>query len=246
MNLELREFLRTTIPPYIAEFHARRYEKLGKIKLTTLLEKKNPYLYKAKNISSGTELVRSLLDAYLISQEETLFGTILENIAIAVTAFVHNGYKSGIEGIDLEFSKDEIRYIVSIKSGPNWGNSGQQKKMIDHFNAARRILRTSNSNVHVKAINGCCYGRSTPKNTYQEKGDYEKLCGQAFWSLISNDETLYIELIEPIGIEARSRNEEFMVKYDNITNLLAKEALNEFCLDDGSLNWPAIIEFNIK
>ena len=28
-------------------------------------------------------------------------------------------------GIDLEFDKDGVRYIVTIKSGPNWGNSSQ-------------------------------------------------------------------------------------------------------------------------
>lgn len=47
--------------------------------------------------------------------------------------------KSAAEGVDLEFNKDGKKYLVSIKSGPNWGNSSQIKKMIDNFNKAKNI-----------------------------------------------------------------------------------------------------------
>ena len=52
---------------------------------------------------------------------------------------VFDGRKSSAEGIDLEFERDTIYYLVSIKSGPNWGNSGQIKKMVQNFAKARRI-----------------------------------------------------------------------------------------------------------
>jgi hypothetical protein len=37
------------------------------------LKRKNPYLFKAKNILTAQDLVKNLLDAYLQSQEETTF-----------------------------------------------------------------------------------------------------------------------------------------------------------------------------
>ena len=36
-----------------------------------------------------------------------------------------------------------IRYIVSIKSGPKWGNSSQIKKMVQNFKQAKRVLATT-------------------------------------------------------------------------------------------------------
>jgi hypothetical protein len=81
----------------------------------------------------------------------------LEGLAIYINSIVYGGRKSGIEGIDLEFEKGTIRYIVNIKSGPNWGNSSQIKRMVSDFKSATKTLRTSNSQLHVIAVNGYCY-----------------------------------------------------------------------------------------
>ena len=168
------------------------------------LKRKNPYLFKAKNINTAQDFVKTILEAHLSSQEETIFGGFLEGLAIFICEQVYNGQKSAAEGIDLEFERDNIRYIVSIKSGPNWGNSNQVKKMRDNFNKAKRILRTNTSLVNVVAVNGCCYG----KNQSPDKGDYLKLCGQKFWDFISGDNNLYTNIIEPLGHQAKERNEQ--------------------------------------
>jgi hypothetical protein len=87
-------------------FHAKRLEKLEKLNFRELLKRKNPYLFKAKNILTAQDLVKNLLDAYLQSQEETLFGDFLEGLAIFVCQNVFTGIKSRVlEGIDLEFPK---------------------------------------------------------------------------------------------------------------------------------------------
>ena len=88
------------------------------------------------------EFVKNILDAHLSSQEETIFGRFLEDLAIFVCSQVYGGRKSAAEGIDLEFETDSTKYIVSIKSGPNWGNSSQVKKLRDNFKRAKRILGT--------------------------------------------------------------------------------------------------------
>ena len=62
----------------ISTFHEARENGLQELKLSKILLKKNPYLFKAKNILTSQELVKNLVDAYLSSQEETMFGTFLE------------------------------------------------------------------------------------------------------------------------------------------------------------------------
>src|SRR4030043_23368 len=129
----------------IGAFHNGRLESLKKLKLNKILERKNPYLFKAKNVLLAQDLVKILLDAYLSSQEETIFGNFLEGLAIFVNKKAYKGQKSSTQGIDLEFNKEKVCYIVAIKSGPNWGNSSQVRKMREDFRKAKQTLRTSNS-----------------------------------------------------------------------------------------------------
>jgi hypothetical protein len=236
-NMErIASFIERSIPA----FHQRRLESLSKLKLHNVLKRKNPYLFKAKNVDTAGELVKGILDAHLSSQEETIFGAFLESVAIHTCALAFNGVKSGIEGIDLEFSRDGVRYIVSIKSGPHWGNSSQIKKMRDNFRRARKVLGANAAARNVVAVNGCCYGREPN----EDKGDFLKVCGERFWSLISGDDALYTKLIEPIGHKAKERNEAFQVEYGKVANRFTRQFIDEFCLADGQIDWEKIVRFN--
>lgn len=223
----------------IGTFHWKRLNSLEKLKLDKILKRKNPYLFRAKNVLTAQDLVKTLLDAHLSSQEETIFGDFLESLAIFINQKVYNGRKSSAEGIDLEFEKEGIHYIVSIKSGPNWGNSSQIRRMMDNFKKAKRILRTSNSKIHIRAVNGCCYGR----DDNPDKGEYQKLCGQKLWSFISGNENLYTDIIEPLGHKAKEKNEEFLVSYSQILNKFTLDFGNKFCID-GKINWEKLVQFN--
>ncbi|MDR3109217.1 MAG: hypothetical protein LBU65_05960 [Planctomycetaceae bacterium] len=214
--------------------------RLFLLKLSTVLKKKNPYLFRAKAFESAGEIVKGITDAFLSSNEETIFGDWLERLAIFVNGKVYSGWKSGIEGIDLEFDKNKIRYIVSIKSGPNWGNSSQVKKMRASFVTAKKTLRTSNSKMQITAVNGCCYG----KDNNPDKGDYFKYCGQVFWEFISGDDNLYREIIEPLGFEAKERNEKFLELYVPRLNLFTMEFIDKFCKSDGNVDWEKLVQFN--
>ena len=224
----------------IQNFHQRRLENLQKLKLMAVVKRKNPYLFKAKNINTAQDFVKTILDAFLSSQEEGIFGGFLEELAIFICAQVYGGQKSSAEGIDLEFERDSIRYIVSIKSGPNWGNSSQIAKMRDNFRKAKRILGTNTSAANVVAVNGCCYG----KDRKPDKGDYWKLCGQKFWEFISDDDNLYTDIIEPLGHQAKERNEQFMQEYAKVINKFTSEFIGTFCAADGSIVWEEIVKFN--
>lgn len=185
------------------------------------------------------DLVKMLLDAHLSSQEESIFGEFLEGLAIYICHLAYGGIKSSASGIDLEFTKDGIRYIVSIKSGPNWGNSQQIIRMQDTFKTAIRILKSSGCKLQIEAINGCCYGID---DNY-DKGIYKKLCGQRFWEFISGSSTLYTDIIEPFGHRAKERNEDFQKLYAEIVNKFTLEFMNKFC-KDGKIDWQRLVEFN--
>jgi len=65
-------------------FHKRRLGRLKNLKLNEVLKRKNPYLFKAKNLHVAHDLVKMLLDAFLSSHEETIFGEFMEQLAIFV------------------------------------------------------------------------------------------------------------------------------------------------------------------
>jgi len=224
----------------IGLFHEKRIKSLDNLKLDKVLKRKNPYLFKAKDTITSEQIIRGIVDAHISSNEETIFGDWLEGLAIFINEKVYGGQKSGIPNIDLEFYNNGVRYIITIKSGPNWGNSSQISKMITDFKIAKKTLRTSNSKLNITAINGCCYGI----DNNPDKGDYFKYCGQEFWSFISGNENLYLEIIEPLGHKARERNEEFQKSYAQMINKFTKEFSNTYCNDNGEIYWEKLVKFN--
>ncbi len=224
----------------IGTFHSKRLAVLDTLKLRDVLKKKKPYLFKAKNVLTSQEIVQQIVDARLSSSEETIFGDWLEGLAIYINQEVFAGRKSGIPGIDLEFDLEGVRYIVTIKSGPNWGNDAQVKKMKLDFTSAKKVLRTSNSKINVTAINGCCYGRS---NT-TDKGEYFKYCGQRFWEFISGERDLYLDLIKPLSHSAKERTEEYLTSYARMINLFTMEFSKDFCDTKGDIDWNKLVQFN--
>ena len=70
---------------HISIFHQRRLDYVqNKVDLFKILKQKNPYLFRAKNVLTAQDLIKGFLDAFLQSQEETLFGDFIEGLAIFV------------------------------------------------------------------------------------------------------------------------------------------------------------------
>lgn len=227
------------VEKHISIFHKRRLDYVqNKVDLLKILKQKNPYLFKAKNVLTAQDLIKGFLDAFLQSQEETLFGDFIEGLAIFVCDKVYGAKKSELTGIDLEFEKDGVMYIVEIKAGWNWGNSSQIRQLKINFENAKKLLRAKTSK-KVVAVNGCCFG----KDNKPDKGGYLKLCGQRFWELISGEGKLYIDIVEPIGYKAKEKNEEFAEEYSQIINKLTLEFSQKFC-DNGKINWGKLVEYN--
>ncbi|MBI3419481.1 MAG: cytosolic protein [Proteobacteria bacterium] len=226
------------------EFHDKRLAKISEIKLSKIVGRKNPYLLRAKNCLTAHDAIKSMLEAVLSSSEETIFGNYLEKIAIYVCEQVFHGRKSGIKGIDLEFEKNRKKYVISIKSGPNWGSASQREKLADQFNKARATLRTSGGNKKTEIIfvEGVCYG----KQPITHKASHVQYYGKDFWELISGNPNLYKDIIKPLGESAKKRNEDFLVRYSEVMNALSVAFIKDFCDKSGKILWPKLMEYVSK
>jgi hypothetical protein len=225
----------------IVDFHQRRIKSLHDLKLERLLTK-NPYLFRAKNIQTAGQLIEGLLDAFLSSSEEKLFGDFLEDLAVFVAEITCGGHKSTAPGVDLEFFNNQIHYVVSVKSGPNWGNSSQQRKLEQDLKDAVTRVKQSRRGANVQPVLGICYGKT---RTSYLRG-YMKIVGQNFWYLISEDPNLYTDIVEPIGYRAKEHNRAFDIEKSNVTNRFTQQFINRFCDESGAIDWPRLVAFNSR
>ncbi|MDZ4670084.1 MAG: PmeII family type II restriction endonuclease [Phototrophicales bacterium] len=227
----------------ISQFHQRRLSIIKEIDLKNLVKRKNPYLFRAKNITLAQNYVAHILESSLASQEETMFGEFLEALAIFIASKTYNGYKSHLEGVDLELKKAGVYYLVQIKSGINWGNSSQHKQIKTDFEKAKPLIQSNNLDFEIQPVIGSCYGKARTTTTKQ---GIIKLCGQSFWHFISDDPDLYTKIVEPIGYEAKKHNEDFSDARDNLINQLNLSFIQQFCLPNGAIDWEKLIQFNSK
>lgn len=226
-------------------FNEKRLEKVSKLRLNEILKRKNPYLFKAKNIQTSEELIKYILDAFLSSQEETIFGNLMEELAIFVCEKIFNGQKAEkgkFKSIDLIFKKEKNIYIVSIKSGIHWGNKDQISEMKKNFKRAKKILINEGATNKIIAVNGCMYG----KDNKPKKKNYYKYCGQEFWEFVTGDNEFYQKIIIPLDKEARKKDEDFKKAYYAKTNEMTKEFSEKYLTPDGIIDWQKIIEYVSK
>lgn len=230
----------TFVNENISDFHQKKIQCIKDLKLNKLVSK-NPYLFRAKNILTSEELIKGLLEAFLSSSEEKMFGDFLESLAFFVSMKVHQAHKSTAEGLDLEFQFDDVYYIISIKSGPNWGNSSQHAQLDLSFKNASTRLQQSRIKINYRLVLGICYGKTKTSKT---RG-YIKMVGQNFWALISGDKEFYKSIVEPIGYRAKEHNEAFLTEYGKTVNRLSFEFMSRFCnAETGEINWKDFVEYN--
>lgn len=240
MNVLNLDDVKEYVNDHVVDFHRRRIKSLEELRLEKLLTK-NPYLFKAKNLRTPELLVRDLLSAFLSSSEEKLFGDFLEGLAVFVAERTCGGHKSTAQGVDLEFFNNDTHYVVSIKSGPNWGNSSQQSKLEQDLKTATARLKQARRNLNVQSVLGICYGKT--KTTFIR--GYMKIVGQNFWYFISENLNLYTDIIEPIGHRAREHNESFEKERDKIISRFSIEMGNTFFdAKTGELDWVKLVQYN--
>jgi hypothetical protein len=239
MNSKTRRSIARYVRENIDRFHGDRIDRIKSLKLNDVLRNKNPYLFRAKNLNSASDLITALLDARLSSSEEGTFGGFLEDLAIFVAETTGGGVKSAAHGIDIESVRKNVRYLIAVKSGKNWGNSDQHRRLKENFRIAVKVIKQSRHAGNVQPTLGICYGNFKTVNN----GIYLHIGGQSFWHLISGDEQLYIDLIEPLGEEAEKHNELFNIEKAAAYNRLIREFTITYCDKDGSIDWAKLVQF---
>ena len=82
------------VEEHIGVFHQKRIQSIDNLKLSKILKRKNPYLFKAKYVLTAEQIIKGIVDAHISSSEETIFGDWLEGLAIFICNKVYGGTKS--------------------------------------------------------------------------------------------------------------------------------------------------------
>ena len=221
-------------------FYTTLIEKIDKLNIQKVMKRKNPYLYRAKAMQSASEIVDSVLTAFVSSSEETIFGNcFFEPIAIAASG----GHKALAEGIDIMF-QDNINntiYAIAVKSGPSVFNADSKKRQEQNFMAASKLAQQAKA--RYEAYIGYCYGKKNDSGRGKPKM-YQELAGKRFWAELTGDEEFYIKIINYMGTMPEQYVAEYKESYNKAANRLVREFSNSFCKEDGSIDWEKLVEFN--
>lgn len=171
----------------LENFYGSLIVKIDGLDIKKVMKRKNPYLYRAKAMESASEIVESVLSAFVSSSEETIFGNcFFEPIAIAASG----GNKALAEGIDLMIQDNEnnVIYAVAVKSGPSVFNADSKKRQEQNFMAASKLAQQAKA--RYEAYIGYCYGKKKESGRGKPKM-YQELAGKKFWAELTGDEEFY-------------------------------------------------------
>lgn len=232
----MQQFIEERIKP----FHQSKLDELSSLELDTVLSQINPYLYKAQNYLTSGMIVRNSINAYISPIQEEKFDNWLKDIVYFVNLKAYGGWKSEISNIDLEFEDTDCHYIVVIKSWSSWGDVSKINSLKENFVNVMKDMRITGTKNEIKAIYGCCFGR----NRCQDKGDYYKYSGEPFWQVISGSYDLFVDIIEPMGLEAIKDNDEYYSQMSTVINRFTRQFSEEFCKQSGEIDWAKLVKFN--
>lgn len=234
------------IQKLLSVLYTKRLDKLAETDLARLL-KKNPYLYRSIGLEDPNDLIEALLDAFLSSSDETLFGNdffeplaywtakeaVLEGIDTREAVTVGSA-----SGTDLAIETETYYLAIAVKSGTNIFNSQSTKGQSTEFLELQSRLRKLGK--EIRPILGYGYGR----HRAQKKSKSEKHAGQAFWYLLSNEENFYIRISDSIGKFASEHRQQYLLSYGRAKNKILRQLMLNFVDDSGDINWARIVAYN--
>lgn len=233
------EELKQLIKERLDVFYDRRISKLSELDLWNTLKSKNPYLFRATGVGTVGEIVEELLQAYLSSSDEGIFGNaFFEPIAKRVAG----GADTNEVGLDAIIETDTEYIALQIKSGSNWGNADQQRRLKQNFKEAKDRFLNRKIEKEFKAVLGICYGRT--KGEPNDKRIHTIQSGQAFWEQITGDPNFYLDLLHYMEDYPYIHRRDYKVAWDKAVNRFIKKFSDDFADEDGNINWNKILEIN--
>ena len=221
----------------LTDFYTSLTKTLDNIDVEKILKRKNPYLYRAKGISSAGQIVDGILAAYVSSSEETVFGnTFFEPIAIVVSG----GQKAVTEGVDITVDKNNTIYSIAVKSGTSVFNDDSRKRQEQNFQSAQK--RAQQAHKAFLPVVGYGYGKKKVKAGNEKF--YKELAGKDFWEWLTGDAEFYTKIIRMMGTRPDEYAKNFEVAYAKAENRMVREFTIKYCRDDGSIDWDMLLRFN--
>ncbi|MFV9503213.1 MAG: PmeII family type II restriction endonuclease [Oscillochloridaceae bacterium umkhey_bin13] len=218
-------------------FYRRRIQKLDGLQLKDALKRKNPYLFRAVGFQKASDIVEALLQAYMSSSDEGIFGdAFFEPLAQRVSG----GAVGGAEGVDVMLEDERRHLAVAIKSGPAVFNAQSKRRQDQEFKALRsRLLKTQKQ---FDALVGYCYGRKVAAPS----GDriFREASGQVLWQELTGDPDFYVRILRVMQDRPLRHKVDFDQAWAAAVNRFTAAFIQEFCHADGSINWEALLSFN--
>lgn len=222
----------------LEEFYTALINKVDKLNIKSIIKRKNPYLFRAKAMNGAAQIIDAILAAFVSSSEETIFGNVFfEPIATAAA----RGQKALAEGVDIMIERENTVYAVAVKSGTSVFNASSKKKQEQNFMAAQKLAQQAKK--RFVPIIGYSYGKKKVTDRGLPKF-YAELAGQEFWAELTGDDQFYIKLIRFMDTLPEKYVADFDESYQRAANRLVKEFTNEFCLEDGMIDWEKLVAFN--
>lgn len=219
-------------------FYKGLINNINNLNIEKIIKRKNPYLFRAKAMNSAADIVDAILAAFISSSEETIFGNVFfEPIATAAV----QGQKALAEGIDIMVEREDVIYAIAVKSGTSVFNADSRKKQEMNFQAANKLAQQVKK--RFVPIIGYGYGKKRMSNRGKPKF-YLELAGQNFWKELTGDDDFYIKLIRFMDKLPEKYIEEFNQSYQMAENRLIRQFTNEFCFEDGRIDWEKLVKYN--
>lgn len=220
----------------LTEFYQKRFKHIQDLDLKKILRRKNPYLFRAIGTEQASEIVKSILEAYMSSSDETIFGNVyFETIAQSLPGVM----TSDGEGADFKMEDATAIRDYSLKSGPNPFNASQREKQNTQFLAMK--ARLAKIRKQFDPVLAYSYGRRI--KPADKKHIYRETAGKAFWEEITGDPDFYLKLIRLMGNIPQRRKAEYRQAWDAAVNRLEAEFLKDFCFKDGRIDWEKLTTF---
>lgn len=162
-----------------------------------------------------------------------------EPLAIAASG----GNKALAEGIDIMVQDNEnnVIYAVAVKNGSSVFNADSKKRQEQNFMAASKLAQQVKA--RYEAYIGYAYGRKKVSGRGKPKM-YQELAGKQFWTELTGDEEFYLKIIKFMGEMPEQYVTAYKESYNKASNRLVREFSNQFCIEDGSIDWEKLVKFN--
>lgn len=220
----------------LKEFYASLTAKLDGLRMRDIVRRKNPYLFRAKGMNEASQVVESILSAFVSSSEETIFGNVFFE---PIARMASGGQKALAEGVDIVVERGDAMYAIAVKSGTSVFNSDSKKRQEQNFMAAMKLAQQARK--RLVAIVGYGYGRKRASSRGMPK-IYVELAGSAFWEELTGDPSFYKKIIRFMGTFPEQYADDFHRAYARASNRLVGEFTKDFCCSDGSIDWEKILE----